>query len=427
MALSGVVGIVLAVLLAVVHNKPAGKNMRSPCAVLLVFAVLGFLSGLSEEVGEDAIASGKLLRNSPGGGTLETKAVFRLEQEETEYPVSLVIEERAYKISEEQELLLAAEEEIRHTFCGENKSLKQIVTNPVVSEEYQDGAVQAEWIFSGTDLVSEDGDIRWSGLDHDRQKVEALVSLRCGKSKREYSFAFWIVPKEKGRREKLLLEIEKEIAGQDVTEENVVLPTKVGEHRIAWRKAPSTQPAELLGLGVLAAVAVSYASREQRKKETQRRKNRMFLLYPEFVGRLSLLLGAGMTISGALRKMNEMYQAKREQGRSEEAVYEELYHMICEMDNGRSELRAYQEFSERCDLQPYRKLVSMLISGQKKGNRKLMEQLNEEADRVFLERRNMARRLGEEAGTKLLLPMLLLLVVVMGIVMIPAFLSFYGM
>ena len=54
-----------------------------------------------------------------------------------------------------------------------------------------------------------------------------------------------------------------------------------------------------------------------------------------------------------------------------------------------------------------------------------MEQLNEEADRVFVERKNTARRLGEEAGTKMLVPMMIMLVIVMGIVIIPAFLSIY--
>ena len=55
-----------------------------------------------------------------------------------------------------------------------------------------------------------------------------------------------------------------------------------------------------------------------------------------------------------------------------------------------------------------------------------MEKLNEEADRVFLERKNAARRLGEDAGTKMLFPMMLLLVIVMAIVIVPEFLSIYG-
>ena len=149
----------------------------------------------------------------------------------------------------------------------------------------------------------------------------------------------------------------------------------------------------------------------------------MLLSYPEFVSKLSLLLGAGMTIPGGLRKMNQMYQRRKQAGGKEELVYEELNQMICELENGIGELRAYQRFSEKCDLQPYRKLVSLLVSGQRMGNCKLMEQLNEEADRVFLERKNAARKFGEEAGTKMLIPMMLMLFIVMAIVIIPAFLS----
>ena len=37
-----------------------------------------------------------------------------------------------------------------------------------------------------------------------------------------------------------------------------------------------------------------------------------------------------------------------------------------------------------------------------------------------------ARVLGEAAATKLLVPMIMMLIVVMAIVMIPAFMSFYG-
>ena len=40
--------------------------------------------------------------------------------------------------------------------------------------------------------------------------------------------------------------------------------------------------------------------------------------------------------------------------------------------------------------------------------------------------REKARVLGEAAATKLLVPMIMMLIVVMAIVMIPAFMSFYG-
>ena len=49
-----------------------------------------------------------------------------------------------------------------------------------------------------------------------------------------------------------------------------------------------------------------------------------------------------------------------------------------------------------------------------------------EALEAWDERKRKARILGETAATKLLFPMLLMLAVVMAVIMIPAFLSFYG-
>ena len=46
-----------------------------------------------------------------------------------------------------------------------------------------------------------------------------------------------------------------------------------------------------------------------------------------------------------------------------------------------------------------------------------------ETVQAFEERKARARRLGEEAGTKLLIPMFLMLAVVLVIVIVPAFLS----
>ena len=49
-----------------------------------------------------------------------------------------------------------------------------------------------------------------------------------------------------------------------------------------------------------------------------------------------------------------------------------------------------------------------------------------EALEAWDERKRKARVLGETAATKLLVPMVMMLAVVMAIIMIPAFLSFYG-
>ena len=60
------------------------------------------------------------------------------------------------------------------------------------------------------------------------------------------------------------------------------------------------------------------------------------------------------------------------------------------------------------------------------GNTPLLEKLEKEALEAWDERKRKARVLGETAATKLLVPMVMMLAVVMAIIMIPAFLSFYG-
>jgi hypothetical protein len=50
--------------------------------------------------------------------------------------------------------------------------------------------------------------------------------------------------------------------------------------------------------------------------------------------------------------------------------------------------------------------------------------LEQEERNAMNERINLAKKRGEEAGTKLLGPMILLLLIVMLMIMIPAFLSF---
>ncbi|MDE7046257.1 MAG: hypothetical protein K2O97_14890, partial [Acetatifactor sp.] len=88
--------------------------------------------------------------------------------------------------------------------------------------------------------------------------------------------------------------------------------------------------------------------------------------------------------------------------------------------SGVSEASAYEHFGKRTCLQEYVRLSTLLTQNLKKGNSALLERLRAEADRAGEERLQNCKRLGEEAGTKLLVPMVLMLLVVMVMIMIPA-------
>ena len=93
------------------------------------------------------------------------------------------------------------------------------------------------------------------------------------------------------------------------------------------------------------------------------------------------------------------------------------------MESGITEAESYERFGRRCGMQIYVKLGALLSQNLRKGAKGMNQILKTEASQAFEERKARARRLGEEAGTKLLAPMFLMLAVVLVIVIVPAFMS----
>ena len=141
------------------------------------------------------------------------------------------------------------------------------------------------------------------------------------------------------------------------------------------------------------------------------------------VQKLVLYLGAGLTVRAAFGRIATEYEKGRKEGKRVQAVYEEMLYTCRELQAGVSEGAAYEHFGKRTGLQEYVRLSTLLMQNLKKGNSTLLQRLKEEADRACIEQLQNSRRLGEEAVTKLLLPMVMLLWVVMLIIMIPAFSS----
>lgn len=129
-----------------------------------------------------------------------------------------------------------------------------------------------------------------------------------------------------------------------------------------------------------------------------------------------------MTVKCAWRKVTEGYAREKEEGKKRYA-YEEMIQTCHEMDSGVTESESYENFGRRCDVQVYIRLGALLSQNLRKGTKGLTELLKLESIQAFEERKAQAKRLGEEAGTKLLLPMFLMLAVVLVIVIVPAFLT----
>ena len=101
-----------------------------------------------------------------------------------------------------------------------------------------------------------------------------------------------------------------------------------------------------------------------------------------------------------------------------------MIYTMHQIQGGAAEGECYENYGVRCKVPVYRKFGTMLSQNLRKGSKGLSVLLKREAEEAFEERKNTAKKLGEEAGTKLLLPLFLMLGVVMAMVMAPALLSF---
>lgn len=123
-----------------------------------------------------------------------------------------------------------------------------------------------------------------------------------------------------------------------------------------------------------------------------------------------------MTIRGSFVRMV--------QNDDESALMKELRYTLNEIQAGIPEGEAYYNMGHRINLPVYMKLMSMLSQNVSKGTKDIMIMMAGEEQAALQTRKELARKKGEEAGTRLLFPMIVLLGVVMVIVVLPAVMSF---
>ena len=204
--------------------------------------------------------------------------------------------------------------------------------------------------------------------------------------------------------------------------ERMVLPENVESVPIVWKEIIEDSSGYLLVLILTAAGFLYWARSREPDRKLENRRKELLMDYPEIVNKLALYMGAGMTIRNAFFKMGEDY--RKQQKERKRYAYEEILMTCYELQSGRSEKEAYDHLGKRCQVQVYMKLSTLLSQNLRKGSNDLLRVLRQEADTAFEERKGLAKKLGEEAGTKLLLPMMMMLCIVMVIIMIPAYFSF---
>ena len=216
------------------------------------------------------------------------------------------------------------------------------------------------------------------------------------------------------------LQEETEKLNQPSSGNRFLLPGEWKGKKLKWFQK-NEQAGSGLCLLLLAGIFYCAASdRNRREHAEKKRKEQLELAYPELVSKIQLMTGAGLSVRNVFRRLTEDCRREQAGGKKGNPALEEAARTWQEMENGVLERDAYEHLGERCGLAVYRELALLLEQNRKRGNAKMNELLEQEAQR----RKRTARAEGEKVSVRLLLPMGMMLVIVMALILVPAFLSF---
>lgn len=369
-----------------------------------------------------------LERPEYGAGSISREMEYSWEDDagqKQQEKIMVQVAEQKYSPEEKERLLDEAVKIVEQEYLGENTSAQRVEHPLNLMEQAGDIPAEVSWTSSHPQYVD------WTGalgeqIPSGGAQVQLQGILRLQGARRLYETTVTVYPEKLEEEEDMERQVSKTLAMENEKEgEQLLLPAVVDGKSLTW-KIPEQKPAKiLLLLTALSSLLLVWRGRQEEEKRKQIRKEQLLRDYPELLSKLILLLGAGISTRKAMERIADDYERRRERRQTEvRYAYEEIRNICREMNQGISEQAAYEHFGERCGLVPYRTFASLLVQNLQKGTKGIQKLLQEEADRAQQQRRDRARILGEQASTRLLIPMILMLLVVFVILLIPAWLSF---
>ena len=324
----------------------------------------------------------------------------------------LRIQENRYSEAELSVLYEKLLKELPEIVLGDNASWDRVSEDLYLPERMSAYPFTLTWSSDNPQILSESGTLL----------RQSSVSVRLTLTVSYYSFErvvnFTVTVAEKLPEYEEVVERTAEQAEEASRGENVItLPEEINGEKVVWKTKRKGGNLWAAGLGIGAALFYWFGTEWQQKKEREKKIAVMEEEYPAIVNKLTLYLGAGLSIGNSWKKIAE-------KGYGKNPVYEEMLYASREIEGGVSEAAAFENFGKRVGQKHYVKLTALLTQSLQKGNTQLFNTLRQEVTALSEERSAASRRKGEEASTRLLFPMMLMLAMTMVLIMYPAFLAF---
>lgn len=331
--------------------------------------------------------------------------------------INLLIGSKEYTKKEAYKLFDKRKDDCIKRMLNKNESLDKVNTSLNIEDvEYSDGML-AQWQVQG-EVINYDGSINIDVIDSNKVSSEMILTISYKDFSKDYKVDITVGNVKQSIQDK----VQNYIDEQDRTSDYVVLPEELDEEKIGFRSKKNILWIFILGIGVLYAFAMFFLRDLDIKDKLRDRHEEMVSDYPKILNKFVLLLRAGLGNVKALERIILEYDARGEY----RYAYEEIKYMLYRIRLGEGEEKAYENYAKRCNEMCYSKFAGMLAENLRRGNLNLGDELSDELNKAWKERENVLRIKGERVGTKLVIPMILILIITLVMIVVPAFMSMKG-
>ncbi len=209
---------------------------------------------------------------------------------------------------------------------------------------------------------------------------------------------------------------------EDSSQRRVLLPAKLksGES-LSWEQQSSRNTVPILAVCILVMAALYKSRFRELEKKKQRERESVIRQLPEFVNRLVLLLNAGLVLSAAFERSVEESMGLSDT--KKDYFYGRLHEIYIHVkDSNGSMHRELREFAKTSGIKEMIRVANIISDNVSKGTG-LTEKLQAESEILWMNRKKTCEERGRLAETKLTLPLVIFLLVLIVITIAPALLE----
>ncbi len=401
------------------------KKISKKHGLMIAIVVIGVIAATTkyvEIVNNSVLKEGRYIER-PDKGTGDYHSKLKAETVMGERNLDILVEEREYTEDELDALANEMVAALEQSLVGQGIDFENGKSKFNLVNQIKGYPFLVRWNFE-SEYLDKEGNVLCDVGCSEKHTIELSGELTYRKYTCPFSILVKLSHKKVSDYEKYMFDLDKAIEKQkelSTTESVIELPQAIDGENIVWKETKDYSFLLIFIGSVAVALLVGFAYEHDEKKKRDRFQKNLMQCYPDFVEKLKLYLISGLTVKRSLEKIYEgminLNQSKYG------GLVKALSTAINNYRNGVREETILEGFGNACQNE-YRKLSFLLIVNLKQGNDRLLALLDEEVTKAYVQRKDNAKRLSDEAGIKLLFPMMLMLIVVMILIMVPAYLEF---